>query len=469
MSLLQRMERTRNAANSSLEYRVLETVETVDIVQREVPNRPKDTTSGSSILLAQIKAKAHVQLVDDLTQREDHVELSQLFENFLMKEQVVLTKTDQDTLLDELTAEISGYGPIDGLLRDDSVSEIMVVAHDLVYVERQGKIEETQAQFKDDEHVMRIIEKIVSPIGRRIDEATPYVDARLPDGSRVHAIIPPLALKGPCLTIRKFASTPLEVTDLISKGTLTPAMAEFLKSAITARVNIVISGGTGSGKTTTLNVLSSFIGEDERILTIEDAAELRLRQKHLVALETRPANVEGKGTVTIRDLVKNALRMRPDRIVVGEVRGSEALDMLQAMNTGHDGSLTTGHANSPRDMVRRLETMVMMAGMELPSRAIREQIASAVQLIVHQARMPDGKRRITHITEVLGMEGEQITLQDVFVFEQTGRGPDGIVLGRHRPSGVVPHCVERMKEQGAPMVMAWFRDEKSLVHGGDFE
>ncbi len=469
MSLLQRMERTRNAANASLVSRVLETVEHVDSTQKETPIQSKETNSSNASMLAQIKAKAHVQLVDDLTQREDHVELAQLFENFLTKEQVVLTKTDQDTLLDELTAEISGYGPIDGLLRDDSISEIMVVAHDQVYIERQGKIEETQAQFKDDEHVMRIIEKIVSPIGRRIDEATPYVDARLPDGSRVHAIIPPLALKGPCVTIRKFASIPLQVTDLLTRGTLTPAMAEFLKSAIAARVNIVISGGTGSGKTTTLNVLSSFIGEQERILTIEDAAELRLQQKHLVSLETRPANVEGKGTVTIRDLVKNALRMRPDRIVVGEVRGSEALDMLQAMNTGHDGSLTTGHANSPRDMVRRLETMVMMAGMELPSRAIREQISSAVQLIVHQARMPDGKRRITHITEVLGMESEQITLQDVFIFEQTGRSPDGTVLGRYRPTGVVPHCVERMKEQGTPIVMAWFRDEKFIAQGGESE
>jgi len=320
----------------------------------------------------------------------------------------------------------------------------------------------TPVRFRDSRHILKIIEKIVSPLGRRIDESSPMVDARLPDGSRVNAIIPPLALKGPTLTIRKFSAEPLTVADLIRFGTLTEEMAEFLNACVRARLNILVSGGTGSGKTTTLNVLSSFVPPDERIITIEDAAELRLAQEHVVSLETRPPNVEGRGEITMRQLVKNALRMRPDRIIVGEVRGGEALDMLQAMNTGHDGSLTTGHANSPRDMLSRLETMVLMAGMELPVSAIRQQIASALDLIVHQARFRDGTRKITHITEVLGMEDDVITTQDIWVYEQTGVSPDGRVQGRFVPTGIRPACYERIVRQGLKLPAAVFEGGMTL-------
>ena len=424
-----------------------------------------DTTSSTvavsqeSSELKELKAKVHVKLVDDLLQSDEQIDIQQLLDRFLADENVVLTKAERESLLRELKAEMHGYGPLDELLMDDGVTEIMVVSSQQVFIEKNRKMVKTGIQFKDDEHVMRVIEKIVSPLGRRIDESTPYVDARLPDGSRVHAIIPPLALKGPCLTIRKFAKDPLQMGDLINFGTLNLAMAQFLEAVVAARMNVMISGGTGSGKTTLLNILSNFIGQEERIITIEDAAELQLRQQHIVSLETRPPNLEGKGAITIRDLVRNALRMRPDRIVVGEVRGGEALDMLQAMNTGHDGSLTTGHANSPRDILRRLETMVMMAGMELPSRAIREQISSALDLIVQQARMADGVRRITHITEVLGMEGEQITLQDIFVFEQTGRAPNGQIIGTYKATGIVPQALERIQASGIPVSHQWFKSD----------
>lgn len=404
-----------------------------------------------------LKARLHIRLVDELLAAGDPSQWESLADGALALEPVVLTRMEREQILRELLAEMKGYGPIDHLLRDPAINEVMVNAPDQVYIEVAGQLRKTDVRFKDDAHVLRIIEKIVSPIGRRIDESSPFVDARLPDGSRVHAIIPPLALRGPCLTIRKFAATPLQVDDLIQYGTLTPAMANFLRAAIAARLNIVISGGTGSGKTTTLGVVSSFIDERERIVTIEDAAELRLQQAHWVALESRPPNAEGKGAVSIRELVRNSLRMRPDRIVVGEVRGAETLDMLQAMNTGHDGSLTTAHANTPRDMLRRLETMVMMAGMDLPSRAIREQIASAVQLIVQQSRLSDGTRRITHITEVVGMEGEQITLQDVFSFVQTGRTADGSVQGFHTATGTVPHCLELLRSRGQPISLQWFQ------------
>lgn len=359
-----------------------------------------------------------------------------------------------------MIAEIQGFGPIDPLLKDPSISEVMVNSPQLVYVERGGKLERSHVQFRDNEHVLRIIEKIVSPLGRRIDESSPMVDARLPDGSRVNAIIPPLALKGPCITIRKFSKDPLTIDDLIRFGTVTEEMAMFLRACVEARLNIVVSGGTGSGKTTTLNVLSSFIPSDERIVTIEDAAELQLRQEHVVTLETRAANIEGKGAITMRDLVKNSLRMRPDRIVVGEVRSGEALDMLQAMNAGHDGSLTTGHANSSRDMLRRLEVMVLMAGMDLPVRAIREQIASAVDLIVQQSRLKDGSRRITHITEVMGMEGEQITLQDIFLFEEKGRNEQGRVVGRQTPTGIVPSFIEKLQIAGFNIQHDWFQPRR---------
>lgn len=365
----------------------------------------------------------------------------------LQEEQATLDRQEKVRVVTELLDEVTGFGPINPLIHDDSVSEIMVNGPNVVFVERHGKLVQVDVHFRDNDHVQHIIEKIVAPLGRRIDESSPMVDARLPDGSRVNAIIPPLAINGPTITIRKFSRDPLTVDDLIKFGTLTEAMAEFLAICVRCRLNVVVSGGTGSGKTTLLNVLSSFIPADERIITIEDAAELQLRQVHVVSLESRPANIEGKGAVPIRELVRNSLRMRPDRIIVGEVRGGEALDMLQAMNTGHDGSLTTGHANTPRDMLARLETMVLMSGMELPVRAIREQIASAIDVIVQQSRLRDGSRKITRISEVQGMEGDVIVLQDVFAFVQHGI-EDGKVVGELLPTGIRPKFAERFEEAG---------------------
>jgi pilus assembly protein CpaF len=350
-------------------------------------------------------------------------------------------------MLEQITDEIIGLGPLEPLLRDETVTEIMVNGPRQVYIERNGRLELTNVVFQNDDHVMRIIDRIIAPIGRRIDESSPMVDARLTDGSRVNAIIPPLSLIGPVITIRKFSASPFTVDDLIRFGTSTPEMFDFLRACVEARLNIFVSGGTGSGKTTTLNVLSSFIPNDERIITVEDAAELQLRQEHVVTLESRPPNIEGRGAVPIRELVRNCLRMRPDRIIVGECRGGEALDMLQAMNTGHDGSMSTGHANSPRDMLARLETMVLMAGVDLPLRAIREQVSSAVDLIVHQSRLKDGSRRIEYITEVQGMEGDVIVMQDVFLFEQTGV-VEGKIQGRLRATGIRPKFVEKFEIKG---------------------
>ena len=344
--------------------------------------------------------------------------------------------------------EAMRLGPLEELLADDTVSEIMVNGHDRVYIERQGKLRLSDCQFMDDASVMSVIERIVAPLGRRIDESQPYVDARLPDGSRVNAIVPPLALTGPTLTIRKFSKKSLTAEDFVRFGTWTPNAAEFMKLCVHLRKNIVVAGGTGSGKTTLLNLLSGFIPSDERIITIEDAAELRLQQPHVVRLEARPPNIEGKGAVTIRDLVKNSLRMRPDRIIVGECRGGEALDMLQAMNTGHDGSLTTVHANSPHDVVSRLETMVLMSGLELPSRAIREQIASAVDIIIHESRLSDGSRKVVAISEVTGLEGERIVMQDLFVFEQTGLTEDGRIAGTFKPTGAMPTWFDQLAGLG---------------------
>ncbi|MEH7886312.1 CpaF family protein [Bacillus sp. JJ1609] len=355
---------------------------------------------------------------------------------------------DRKKVVDELKNDLTGFGPINPLLMDEDVSEVMVNGPNQVYCERKGKIEMTSIKFRDDEHVMSIIEKIVAPLGRRIDESSPMVDARLPDGSRVNAIIPPLALKGPTITIRKFSKDPFQIEDLINFGTLSEEMAIFLEACVKARLNIFVSGGTGSGKTTTLNVLSNFIPHDERIITIEDAAELQLGQDHVVSLESRPPNIEGKGSITIRDLVRNSLRMRPDRVVIGEVRGAEALDMLQAMNTGHDGSLATGHSNSARDMIARLETMVLLAGVELPVKAIREQIAGAIDVIIQQSRLKDGSRRITSITEVQGMEGDVIVLQDVFTYNQQGVNDAGKIIGRLVPTGVRPKFYERLEASG---------------------
>jgi pilus assembly protein CpaF len=351
-------------------------------------------------------------------------------------------------MMQEILDEVTGYGPIQQLLLDDDISEIMVNGPKSIYVERDGKLTKSDKAFRDNPHVMRIIERIVAPLGRRIDEASPMVDARLPDGSRVNVVIPPLSLRGPTLTIRKFKREALQIDDLVRFNSLSAEMATFIQAAVKARLNLIVSGGTGSGKTTTLNVLSSFIPSDERIVTIEDAAELQLQQDHVVTLESRPANLEGKGEIPIRALVRNALRMRPDRIVVGEVRGGEALDMLQAMNTGHDGSITTAHSNSPRDTISRLTTMTLMAGTDLPARAILEQIASALNLIVHQSRFRDGTRKITHVSEVQGMEGNVVVLQDVYRYDQTGTGPDGRVVGRHVPTGLRPRAMERMKAEG---------------------
>jgi pilus assembly protein CpaF len=373
--------------------------------------------------------------------------IEELFDAVLSEEGIILSRAERQRLFEQIVAEILGYGPLEPLLKDPSITEIMVNGPKNLYIERAGKIERVSAAFENDDHVMRIIDRIVAPLGRRVDESQPYVDARLPDGSRVNAIIPPLSLVGPTLTIRKFSVIPLTVEDLIEYGSITPEVVEFLKACVYGKLNIVISGGTGSGKTTLLNVLSGYIPNDERIITIENAAELQMRQEHVVTLESRPPNIEGRGEVTIRDLVINCLRMRPDRIVVGECRGPEALDMLQAMNTGHEGSLTTAHSNSPRDTLARLETMVLMAGMDLPVRAIREQIASAIDLIVHQDRLRDGSRKVTAITEVQGMEGDVIVMSDIFVFEQTGLEA-GHVIGRLRPTGIRPRFMQEIETAG---------------------
>ncbi len=380
-------------------------------------------------------------------------------EELLSEAQIPLSAQERRDLVTQLTEDILGYGPIQQFLEDPAVTEVMVNATEQIYVERDGRIEETGRRFVSIEHIRRVIDRIVSEVGRRIDEASPMVDARLPDGSRVNAIVPPLAVDGPMLTIRKFSAVPFRVDDLIGFRTLTPRLAGFLNAAVAARTSILVSGGTGSGKTTLLNVLSGFVPDSERLITIEDAVELRLRQRHVIRLESRPPNIEGKGEVTIRDLVKNALRMRPDRIIVGEVRGAEALDMLQAMNTGHEGSLTTLHANTPRDALARLETMVLMAGVELPLQAIREQVASAIQLVVHVSRLADGSRRITHVTEVTGMEGSIIQLNDLYLLEGSGeRDDEGRLTDTAQPTGLRPTFEASLRSQGIEFDAEFFGD-----------
>ncbi len=370
-----------------------------------------------------------------------------LFEQILVEESIVLSRQEKHRLFEQIVAEIIGFGPLQPLLDDDSVTEVMVNGAKNIYVERKGKLTRVPLAFESDDHVMRIIDRIVAPLGRRIDESSPYVDARLPDGSRVNAVIPPISLVGPTLTIRLFSKTPFTVEQLIGLGTITPEAIQFLKACVQARLNIVISGGTGSGKTTTLNVLSGFVPDGERIVTIENAAELQLQQEHVVTLESRPPNIEGRGEITIQNLVVNSLRMRPDRLIVGEIRDGAALDMLQAMNTGHDGSMTTAHSNSPRDTLARIETMTLMAGYDLPVRAIREQIASAIDLIVHSERLRDGTRKVVNITEVAGMEGDVVTMTDLFVFEQTGY-ENGQIIGRLRPTGLRPKFMDKLEAAG---------------------
>ncbi|MBS4213282.1 CpaF family protein [Neobacillus rhizophilus] len=433
-------------------------------VQGSAPKKdaPVLTEARKSQEFWEIETSLHNYLLEELKKypgqdkEKEKRKIVELADAFFEQEGTRLTFEEKQEIIDYVTNELLAYGPITSLLQNPLISEVMVNHFDEVYYEQEGKISKSHIHFVDNQHVMRVIERIVSPIGRRIDESSPMVDARLPDGSRVNAIIPPLALKGPSLTIRKFSETPFTIKDLIGFGTLDQTMAEFLEICVKSRLNVFISGGTGSGKTSTLNVLSSFIPNKERIVTIEDAAELKLNQEHIVGLESRPPNIEGKGEITIRDLVRNALRMRPDRIVVGEVRGAEALDMLQAMNTGHDGGLSTGHANSPRDILSRIETMVLMAGYELPVKAIREQIANAIDLIVHQARMKDGTRKITHITEVLNLEGDTIVLQDLFVFKEQGYTEDGKIIGNFVSTGIRPRFTEQLEMNGYSLPATWF-------------
>ena len=420
----------------------------------------------------EVKARIHTALLNRLNlerlgqiKREDaEPELRGVIASLLEKETVTtpLSLLERDSLVGDVLNELFGLGPLEAILVDPDVSDILVNRHDQIYVEKNGKLETIDAVFKDDRHLMRIIERIVSTVGRRIDESSPMVDARLLDGSRVNAIIPPLAIDGPVLSIRRFRTDKLGAQDLVNTKSLTEPMLTFLKAGVGSRLNVVISGGTGAGKTTLLNVLSSFIHDTERVITIEDAAELMLRQRHVIRLETRPANIEGKGAIRQRQLVINSLRMRPDRIVVGEVRGEEAVDMLQAMNTGHDGSLTTIHANTPRDALYRLDTMVAMASLNLPDKAIRQQVASAINLICQVSRMADGTRKVTSISEIIGMEGDVITMQDIFVFERTGINDKGKVTGRFRATGIRPKASERLAASGIKLPMELFEHVENV-------
>ena len=452
MSLLKRIGGTTPAGDgiaSSTSQRVGALPRRDDVVTRPGSGREHEDNTFTDL-----KVRVQNRLISELDPKLDlsdtirvKRQVEEVFNSVLDSESVVLSRAERSKMFESIAADIMGFGPLEELLVQDDISEIMVNGPKRIFVERKGKITLSDVTFNNDEHVMRIIDRIVAPLGRRCDESSPMVDARLPNGSRVNAVIRPIALDGPTITIRKFKKESLTVPDLVRFGSMTTDMAEFLGACVRARLNLVVSGGTGSGKTTTLNVLSSFIPEDERVITVENAAELQLKQEHVVRLESRPPNVEGKGEITIRDLVINCLRMRPERIIVGECRGGETLDMLQAMNTGHDGSMTTCHANTPRDATSRIETMCLMAGMDLPIRAIREQVASAIEVIVQQSRLKDGTRKITSITEVQGMEGDVVVMQEIFVFEQTGLDEKGKIVGQLRPTGVRPKFVEKFERQ----------------------
>jgi pilus assembly protein CpaF len=438
MSLLRRIEQEKQTTTQT----------PAQMSEMQVRRRPSPARDAYMDLKTRIQNKLIAELDPTMdVARTDDVRrtIEEMYNNILADEHIVLSRAERQRLFEQIVSEILGLGPLEPFLADPTITEIMVNGAKNIYIERDGKVLRTNAIFESDEHLMRIIEKIVAPLGRRIDESSPYVDARLPDGSRVNAVIPPISLVGPTLTIRKFFKIPLTVERLIELGSITAEAVELLKACVVAKLNVLISGGTGTGKTTLLNVLSGFIPNDERIITIENAAELQLRQEHVVTLESRPPNIEGRGEITIRDLVINSLRMRPDRIVVGECRGPEAFDMLQAMNTGHEGSMTTVHANTTRDALARLENMVLMAGMELPHRAIREQIAAALDVIVQLERMRDGSRKVVTVTEVQGMEGDIITLSDIFKFEVAGF-EDGRVIGAIRPTGLRPKFVDKIEQ-----------------------
>jgi pilus assembly protein CpaF len=462
MSLLKRLENSGPGLVAPIQPSAGESNHAMPIAQVDPGFRPPAAPSQANEAQRSLKERVKRKLISELDPSFDtalvdevRLRLKSLFDQIIEAENLVLTRAEKERLFEELAADVIGFGPIEPLLNDASVTEIMVNGPKKIYFERKGRLLLSDVQFDDDDHVRRIIDRIVSPLGRHVDEASPIVDARLPDGSRVNVVIPPISLVGPTITIRKFTKEKLRVDDLIRFGSMTPEIADFLKACVVARLNIVISGGTGSGKTTLLNVLSNFIPDDERIVSIEDSAELQLAKEHWIRLETRPSNIEGSGAVSARDCMKTTLRMRPDRVIVGECRGGEALDMLQAMNTGHDGSLTTGHANTPRDMLSRLETMVLMAGMDLPLRAIREQISSAVDVIVQQSRMRDGSRKVTHITEVQGMEGDKVTLQDVFLFEQESY-ENGKVNGSIKPTGVRPKFMPKIEDSGIQLPASIF-------------
>jgi len=445
MSLLERIEKEKNGSSLKVE------------ADQGIKSESKISKGQNEMLKEKIQKRIMEKSKDEsIDKGKIRESLTGILDDILREDEMFVTRRQKEKIITDTINEIVGYGPITPLINNEKITEVMVNGFNSVYVERDGKIEKTPVVFRDDNHVLHIIEKIVSPLGRRIDESSPMVDARLPDGSRVNAVIHPLALDGPILTIRKFATEPYTIRNLIDFGTISPQVASFLKACVEARLNIIVSGGTGSGKTTTLNVLSCFIPEEERIVTIEDAAELQLNQEHLVRMETRPPNIEGKGHITVRDLVRNSLRMRPDRIVVGEVRTGEALDMLQAMNTGHDGSLTTGHANSSRDMLTRLETMVLMAGLEIPLAAVREQIASAIDLIVYQSRFKDGSRKITNVTEVQGMEGNIVTLQDIFAYKGQGKNDLGMIKGSLEFTGIRPKFIGKLTDSGIRVQEEWF-------------